>query len=51
MDSYQNRKWVIIITIITIGFVFTFRLLFLQVLDDKWKDRAEDISYAKKDHR
>lgn len=48
MDSYQNRKWVIIITIITIGFVFTFRLLFLQVLDDKWKDRAEDISYAKK---
>jgi len=48
MDSYQNRKWVIIITIIIIGFVFTFRLLFLQVLDDKWKERANDISQAKK---
>ena len=48
MDPYQSRKWVIIITMILIGFIFAFRLLFLQVIDDKWKERAADISQAQK---
>ncbi len=43
MDPFQNRRWVIIIIIIIIGIVFGFRLLFIQVVDDKWKTRAWDI--------
>ena len=48
MDPYQNRRWVIIMIILLTGVVFIFRLFFLQVVNDKWKNRAHDISYSEK---
>ena len=48
MDPYQNRRWVIILILLLIGLVFVFRLLFIQVLDQKWKDRARRITHTEK---
>ena len=48
MDPYQNRRWVIILILLLIGLVFVFRLLFIQVLDPKWKDRARRITHTEK---
>ena len=48
MDPFQNRRWVIIITIFFIGIIFTVRLLYLQVFDSKWKERAAEITHAEK---
>jgi len=48
VDPYQNRRWVIIISIFVIGLIFTVRLLYVQVLTNKWADRAEEISVAEK---
>lgn len=46
MDPYQNRRWTIILTMLIIGFVFIVRLLFLQVIDDKWAKRSISISIS-----
>ena len=48
MDPYQNRRWVVILILLLIGLVFVFRLLFIQVLDPKWKDRARRITHTEK---
>ena len=48
MDPFQGRRWVIILILILIGLVFIFRLLFIQVLDTKWKDRAKNITLSEK---
>lgn len=48
MDPFQNRRWVIILILLLIGLVFVFRLLFIQVLDPKWKDRARRITHTEK---
>lgn len=48
MDPYQNRRWVIILSIIAVGIVMIVRLLYLQVLNDKWADRSEEITHSEK---
>jgi penicillin-binding protein 2 len=48
MDPYQNRRWVILFTMLIIGIVFVIRLLFLQVIDDKWAKRSISISISEK---
>lgn len=48
MDPYQGRRWVIILIIIFIGAIFIVRLFYIQVLDDKWIVRAENITYSEK---
>ncbi|MCB9189508.1 MAG: peptidoglycan glycosyltransferase [Flavobacteriales bacterium] len=48
MDPYQNRRWVIILSIIAVSIVMVVRLLYLQVLDDKWADRSEEITHSEK---
>lgn len=48
MDPYQNRRWVIMFTMLIISVVFTVRLLFLQVVDDKWVQRSQKISISEK---
>lgn len=48
MDPFQNRRWVIILAILTVGIVMVVRLLFLQVFDDKWADRSEEITHSEK---
>ncbi|MEC8968661.1 MAG: penicillin-binding transpeptidase domain-containing protein [Bacteroidota bacterium] len=48
MDPFQGRRWVIILIVILIGMVFIFRLLFVQVIDSKWKNRAKVITLTEK---
>ena len=47
MDPYQNRRWVIILVIIAISLIFSLRLLYIQVIDKEWSNRAEQISFIK----
>lgn len=42
--KYESRKFVIIFIILTIGLIYTFRLLSMQVLTSKWDERAHVIS-------
>lgn len=40
----DNRKYVILVFFILVGFIYLIRLFFMQVLDDSWKLRAQEIS-------
>lgn len=42
--NLDNRKYVIIILIALIGVVYIFRLFQMQVVDDQWKLRAQEIA-------
>lgn len=44
MDPYKNRRWVIILIIISIGLIFSFRLFYVQVINHEWSHRAAKIS-------
>ena len=44
MDPFQNRRWVVILIILSIGIIFMFRLLYIQVINDEWAERASQIS-------
>lgn len=44
MDPYKNRRWVIILIIISIGLIFSFRLFYIQVINHEWSHRAARIS-------
>lgn len=48
MKNTANRSLVIMVSFILIGIIFIIRLLYIQVLDDTWKNRAEDIALGKK---
>ena len=48
MDPFQGRRWVIILIILFTGVIFIARLLYIQVLDRKWIDRAERITRSQK---
>lgn len=47
MRNIDNRKYVIAIFFVLIPITFIVRLFYMQVVDDKWKDRAEHISENK----
>jgi len=47
MNNFDNRKFVIGFLFILIGVVFIFRLAYMQLIDDQWKDRAAQISENK----
>ena len=44
MDPFQNRRWVLILIILSISLIFIFRLLFIQVINKEWAQRAAQIS-------
>ena len=44
MDPYKNRRWVIILIIISIGLIFSLRLFYVQVINHEWSHRAAKIS-------
>ena len=44
MDPFQNRRWVLILIILAISLIFIFRLLFIQVINKEWAQRAAQIS-------
>lgn len=47
MRNIDNRKYVIALIFVLIPLTFIVRLFYMQVVDDKWKDRAAQISENK----
>lgn len=47
MKNIDNRKYIIALIFILIPLIFVIRLFFMQVVDDKWKERAAQISENK----
>lgn len=47
MQGTENRKYIIILIFIFVGIVLILRLLFMQVIDDKWHKRAAEITEDK----
>lgn len=47
MKNMDNRKYVIALMVLLVSLIFTVRLFYMQVIDDKWKDRAAEISENK----
>lgn len=43
----DSRKYVIALMVLLVSFIFVVRLFYMQVIDDKWKDRAAEISENK----
>lgn len=46
--NLQNRKYISIILFICVGLIYLSRLFYMQVLDDKWALRAQEISERRK---
>ena len=47
MKNMDSRKYVIALMVLLISFIFSVRLFYMQVIDDKWKERAAEISENK----
>lgn len=47
MQGNDNRKYIIMLIFIFVGLVLILRLLFMQVIDDKWHKRAAEITEDK----
>jgi len=47
MKNMDSRKYVVALMVLLVSFIFTVRLFYMQVVDDKWKDRAAEISENK----
>ncbi|MBL7897187.1 MAG: penicillin-binding protein 2, partial [Crocinitomicaceae bacterium] len=47
MNNLDNRKYVITLMVLLVSLIFVSRLFYMQVIDDKWKDRAAEISENK----
>lgn len=46
--NFDARKYVIIVFIITVGIIYIVRLFFMQVIDDSWTLRAQEIAEKRK---
>ncbi len=47
--NVENRRYVIITFIITVGVMYIFRLFYMQVIDDSWSNRAHQISEKRRE--
>jgi len=47
--NFDSRKIVIITFIVSIGLLYAFRLLYMQVIDDTWTLRAQEIAEKRKE--
>lgn len=45
--GFKERRWIIMLIFIFVGFVFILRLFFLQVVTDKWAAKAASITEKK----
>ena len=45
--EFKERRWVIILMFLSVGFVFILRLFFIQVVSDKWAAKAAGITEKK----
>ena len=44
MDPFKNRQWVVVLIIISVGLIFSFRLFYIQVINKDWSERASQIT-------
>ena len=44
MDPFKNRQWVVVLIIISVGIIFSFRLFYIQVINKDWSERASQIT-------
>lgn len=42
--NLENRKYVILLTFLTVGLIIIFRLAYMQLVSDKWDIRAKEIT-------
>jgi len=47
--KYDGRKYVIITFIALIGIIYAFKLFYMQVVDDSWKLRAQEIAEKRRE--
>lgn len=47
--NFNSRKIVITIFILAIGVIYSFRLFYMQIVDDSWKLRAQEIAEKRKE--
>ncbi len=47
--NFDTRKYVIISFIVVVGFIYTSRLFYMQVIDDSWALRAQQIAEKRKE--
>lgn len=47
--NFDSRKYVIITFIVLAGIIYTLRLLYMQVIDDSWHLRAQEIAEKRKE--
>lgn len=47
--KFDNRKYVFIFIFIVIGILYTFKLFYMQVVDDTWKLRAQQIAEKRRE--
>lgn len=47
--NFDTRKYVIISFIIVVGFIYTARLFYMQVIDESWALRAQEIAEKRKE--
>lgn len=46
--NYESRRTVLLVIVFSIAFIFTMRLLYIQVIDSKWSDESIKISETKR---
>jgi len=47
--NFEGRKYIILALFIGVGIIYTFKLFYMQVLDDTWKLNAEQISEKRRE--
>ncbi|MBM3454624.1 MAG: peptidoglycan glycosyltransferase [Bacteroidetes bacterium] len=47
--NFEGRRYVIISFIVLVGIIYVFRLFYMQVIDDSWKLRAQEIAEKRKE--
>ncbi|MFT6281020.1 MAG: penicillin-binding protein 2, partial [Salibacteraceae bacterium] len=47
--KYDSRKYVIVTFFCLIGVIYTMKLFYMQVVDDQWKLRAQQIAEKKRE--
>lgn len=46
--NFDNRRYVILILFVLVGTIYAFRLFYMQIIDDSWKIRAQQIAEKRK---
>jgi len=47
--KFEGRKYVFFVIFILIGIIYAFKLFYMQVIDDSWKLRAQQIAEQRRE--